>query len=131
MLCEKYYFSLDGLDSRNGHKTLFACGGKVCYTWDNKLIDKSEIFSSLLKGQARQKAGFGGIIMSRIDRNGVKERVEKKRQGLGSDKEVAIWIEEIKKSVPNQQIIATIMAGNEVSNEEIVDRLYKADVICL
>lgn len=69
--------------------------------------------------------------MSRIDRNGVKERVEKIRQGLGSDKEVAIWIEEIKKSVPNQQIIATIMAGNEVSNEEIVDRLYKADVICL
>lgn len=69
--------------------------------------------------------------MSRIGRNEVKERIEKIRQGLGSDEEVSIWIEEIMESVPNRQVMETIMAGNNVSVEEIVDRLYKADVICL
>ena len=37
---EKYYSSLDGLDSRNGHKTLIARGGEMCYTWGSKLTDK-------------------------------------------------------------------------------------------
>lgn len=69
--------------------------------------------------------------MSRIGRNEVKERIEKIRQGLGSDEEVSIWIEEIMESVPNRQVMETIMAGNNVSVEEIVDRLYKANVICL
>lgn len=69
--------------------------------------------------------------MSRIGRNEVKERIEKIRQGLGSDEEVSIWIEEIMESVPNRRVMETIMAGNNVSVEEIVDRLYKADVICL
>lgn len=31
-LRKKYDSSLDGPDSRNGHKTLIACGGKMCYT---------------------------------------------------------------------------------------------------
>ena len=50
---------------------------------------------------------------------------------MGSDEEVNVWIEEIAESVPNRQVIETIMAGNGVSAAEIVDRLYKADVICL
>ncbi len=68
--------------------------------------------------------------MGKINRVGVTERVEKISQGLGSDEEVNVWIEEIAESVPNRQVVETIMAGNGVSVEEIVDRLYKADVIC-
>ena len=40
---KKYDSSLDGLDSRNGRKTLIACGGEMCYTWGSKLTDKSEV----------------------------------------------------------------------------------------
>lgn len=40
---KKYYSSLDGLNSRNGRKTLIACGGEMCYTWGSKLTDKSEV----------------------------------------------------------------------------------------
>lgn len=69
--------------------------------------------------------------MNKLSRSEVKECVEKISQGLGSDEEVNVWIEEITESVPNRQVIETIMAGNDVSVEEIVDRLYKADVICL
>ena len=68
--------------------------------------------------------------MGKINRVGVTERVEKISQGLGSDEEVNVWIEEIAESVPNRQVVETIMAGNGVSAAEIVDRLYKADVIC-
>ena len=69
--------------------------------------------------------------MGKISRGEVAERVEKISQGLGNDEEVNVWIEEIAESVPNRQVVETIMAGNGVSVEEIVDRLYQADVICL
>ena len=59
--------------------------------------------------------------MGKLSRDEVTERVEKISQGMGSDEEVNVWIE----------VIETIMAGNGVSAAEIVDRLYKADVICL
>ncbi len=73
----------------------------------------------------------GGVIVGKLSRDEMTERVEKISQGMGSDKEVNVWIEEIAESVPNRQVIETIMAGNGVSAAEIVDRLYKADVICL
>lgn len=69
--------------------------------------------------------------MKKLSRDEVKERVEKMRQGLGSDTEVGVWVEEILASVPNRQVIETIMAGDGVSVEEIVDRLYVANVIYL
>ena len=37
---KKYYSSLDGLDSRNGHRTGIVCSRKMCYTWVSKLTDK-------------------------------------------------------------------------------------------
>ena len=67
--------------------------------------------------------------MNRLSRDEVKKRVEKIRQGIGSDHEVGVWIEEILASVPNREVIKTIMAGENVSIDEIVDRLYTADVI--
>ena len=70
-------------------------------------------------------------IVNKLNRSEVTERIEKISEGLGSDEEVNVWIEEIAESVPNRQVIETIMAGNSVSAAEIVDRLYKADVICL
>ncbi len=69
--------------------------------------------------------------MNKIDRAKVKEYVEKIRQGIGNDNEVSTWIEEILASVPNRQVIHTIMAGEGVSTDEIVDRLYKVDAIYL
>lgn len=69
--------------------------------------------------------------MNRIGRSEVKERVIKIRRGLGTDEEVALWIAQIRESVPNRQVMGAIMAGKDVDAEEIVDRLYKADAICL
>ena len=69
--------------------------------------------------------------MSRLNRTEVKERVEKIRQGIGSDHEVSVWVEEILASVPNREVIKTIMAGECIGTDEIVDRLYTADVIYL
>jgi len=69
--------------------------------------------------------------MNKLRREEVKERVEKITQGIGSDNEVNIWIEEILASVPNRQVIETIMSGEDVSVDEIVERLYTANVICL
>ena len=69
--------------------------------------------------------------MEKLSRDEIKERVEKIRQGMGSDNEVGVWIEEILASVPNREVIGTIMAGKNVSVDEIVDRLYTADIIYL
>lgn len=69
--------------------------------------------------------------MNKLCRDEVQERVEKIRQGIGSDDEVNVWIEEILASVPNRQVIETIMAGEGVSTDEIVEQLYIANVICL
>ena len=69
--------------------------------------------------------------MKKISRNEVKERVEKMRQGLGTDEEVGMWVEEILESVPNRQVIEIIMAGKNVSIDEIVDRLYTTNTIYL
>jgi len=41
---KKYYSSLDGLDSRNGHRTRIAFGGKLCYTWTKIQMVQHKIF---------------------------------------------------------------------------------------
>lgn len=69
--------------------------------------------------------------MKRLSKDEVKTRVEKICQGLGSDSEVNIWMEEILASVPNRQVTEIIMAGDNVTVDEIVDRLYTANIICL
>lgn len=57
--------------------------------------------------------------MNKLCRDEVQERVEKIKQGTGSDDEVNVWIEEILASVPNRQVIETIMAGEGVSTEKL------------
>ena len=42
----------------------------------------------------------GGVIVGKLSRDEVTERVEKISQGMGSDEEVNVWIEEIAESVP-------------------------------
>ena len=42
----------------------------------------------------------GGGIVGKLSRDEVTERVEKISQGMGSDEEVNVWIEEIAESVP-------------------------------
>ena len=74
---------------------------------------------------------YSGNLMKKLTRDEIKERVEKIRQGLGDDDEVSLWVEEISASIPNCQVIGTIMAGNGISVDEIVDRLYRPDVIYL
>ena len=69
--------------------------------------------------------------MNKLSKDEVKWRVENIRQGIGSDDEVSRWVEEILASVPNRQVIETIMAGEGVGIDEIVERLYIADVIYL
>ena len=39
---KKYDSSLDSLDRRNGHRTLIACDGKMCYTCGGRLTAKSK-----------------------------------------------------------------------------------------
>ena len=67
--------------------------------------------------------------MNKLSGNEVFMYVEKIRMGLGSDEEVANWIEKI--SVPNRNIIGTIMSGNHITTEEVVNKLYEANVIYL
>ena len=69
--------------------------------------------------------------MNKLNRDEVFAYVEKIRMGLGSDEEVDKWIEEISMSVPNRDITGTIMAGNNVTTEEVVKRLYEANIIYL
>ncbi len=69
--------------------------------------------------------------MVRLSREEIHDYVEKIRMGLGSDQEVGEWISQISASVPNRDIIGTIMSGNKVTTEEIVDKLYQADIIYL
>lgn len=51
--------------------------------------------------------------------------------GLGSDDEVEKWIGEISASVPNRNIIGTIMSGSGITTEEVVNKLYEANIIYL
>ncbi len=55
--------------------------------------------------------------------------IEKIMMGLGSDEEVAKWIEEIFNSVPSRDVIGAIMPGKTV--EESVNKLYEANIIYL
>lgn len=73
----------------------------------------------------------GKNIVNKLSRNEIFMYVEKIRMGLGSDEEVANWIEEISISVPNRNIIGTIMSGNHITTEEVVHKLYEANVIYL
>lgn len=69
--------------------------------------------------------------MKKLSREEVLTYVEKIRKGLGSDDEVTRWVEEISNSVPNRAVVRTLMSGNSVTNEEVVNKLYESNVIYL
>ena len=69
--------------------------------------------------------------MKKLNREEVLMYVEKIRRGLGSDDEVTRWVEEISMSVPDRNVVRTIMSGNNVTNEEVVNKLYESNVIYL
>lgn len=67
--------------------------------------------------------------MNKLSREEVKTLVEKISYGLGSDEEVSEWIQNIMDSVPNRNVVETIMSDQNVSIDEIVSKLYKVNVI--
>lgn len=69
--------------------------------------------------------------MKKISKEEVKDLVLKIRQGLGDDKERNEWIEQIRDSVPNREVIKAIMSGPNADIEEILDKLYTSNVIQL
>lgn len=69
--------------------------------------------------------------MNKLSREDVKKLVEKISYGLGSDEEVSEWIQNIMDSVPNRNVVETIMSGTNDSIDEIVDKLYISNVIQL
>ena len=69
--------------------------------------------------------------MERLSREAVKDLVIKIRQGLGEDEERNKWIDQIRDSVPNREVIKTIMSGPDADIEDILDKLYTSNVICL
>ncbi len=69
--------------------------------------------------------------MKKLNREEVFMYDEKIRKGLGSDDEVTRSVKEISDSVPNRNILGTIMSGNNVTTEEIVNKLYESNVIYL
>ncbi len=69
--------------------------------------------------------------MEKLSRENVKDLVTKIRQGLGEDEERNKWIDQIRASVPNREVIKTIMSGSNVDIEDILDKLYTSNVIQL
>lgn len=69
--------------------------------------------------------------MKKLSREEVMDLVLKIRQGVGNDKERNEWIEQIRDSVPNREVIKAIMSGPNASIEEILGKLYTANVIQL
>ena len=51
--------------------------------------------------------------------------------GLGEDAEINSWIEQIRESVPNREVIKAIMAGPEATIDDIIKNLYTTNVIQL
>lgn len=69
--------------------------------------------------------------MNKLNKEEVKELVTKISLGLGDDKDVSLWIQSIMDSVPNRNVIETIMSGEDETIEQIVDKLYTSNVIQL
>ena len=68
-------------------------------------------------------------MIKALSRQEMLELVKKIRVGEGSDREVSHWIERISDSVPNREVVQTIMSGDDLSDEEIVNKLYVVNTI--
>lgn len=70
--------------------------------------------------------------MKKLNKEEILELIVRIRNGEGTDEEVSRWIDGIENSVPNRNIIETIMgAGDNAAAEEIVEKLYEANIIYL
>lgn len=69
--------------------------------------------------------------MDKLSRAQEKDLVIKIRQGLGEDEERNKWIDQIRDSVPNREVIKAIMSGSNADIEDILDKLYTSNVIQL
>lgn len=69
--------------------------------------------------------------MEKLSREEVQKLVEQMCMGLGEDEEVNVWIDQIRESVPNRQVIEAIMAGPNATIDDIMKRLYTTNVIQL
>ncbi len=53
------------------------------------------------------------------------------RNGQGTDEEVSRWLDEISASVPNRNVVEAIMSGDDVTAEDVVEKLFEANIIYL
>lgn len=69
--------------------------------------------------------------MEKITKEQVTELVYKIRMGEGDEDELSEWILKISMATSNPEVIKTIMAGNAVTVDEIVEKLYSYKPIIL
>lgn len=69
--------------------------------------------------------------MRKLNREEILELVVRIRNGEGTDEEVSRWIDEISDSVPNRNVVEAIMSGDDVAAEDVVGKLYEANIIYL
>ncbi|WP_024291041.1 hypothetical protein [Lacrimispora indolis] len=69
--------------------------------------------------------------MEKITKQEVTELVSKIRIGAGDDNEISEWISKISIATSNPEVIKTIMSGNGITVEEIVEKLYSYKPIIL
>ncbi|MGL6220073.1 MAG: hypothetical protein ACRC36_18665 [Lacrimispora sphenoides] len=69
--------------------------------------------------------------MEKITKQEVTELVSKIRIGEGDDNEISEWISKISIATSNPEVIKTIMSGNGITVEEIVEKLYSYKPIIL
>lgn len=69
--------------------------------------------------------------MDKLTKEQVSELVNKIRKGEGNDAELSEWIAQISRATSNPEVIKTIMSGNGVTVEEIVEKLYSYKPIIL
>lgn len=69
--------------------------------------------------------------MEKLTEEQVTELVRKIRKGEGDDIELVQWISEISLATSNPEVIKTIMLGDGITVEEIVETLYIYKAIIL
>lgn len=69
--------------------------------------------------------------MGKLTKDQVSELVNKIRKGEGEDAELSEWVSKISMATSNPEVIKTIMSGNGITVEEIVEKLYSYKPIIL
>jgi len=69
--------------------------------------------------------------LGKLTKDQVSELVNKIRKGEGEDAELSEWVSKISMATSNPEVIKTIMSGNGITVEEIVEKLYSYKPIIL